>query len=126
MFPELYLFTIDIFIYMKKIIITEQQLGNLMNKLRKKPQGPQGDTYESVKNRWSAVNTDTNSNQSFGEGISRDMNIAMEKARFNASANYIKKLNLGQTNLKTNVIDEKIFEIESLYHCLVLVEINQV
>lgn len=109
---------------MKKIYITEQQLGNLLNKLKRKPQEAQGDTYDSIKKQWSTVNMDTNSNQAFGEGVSRDMNVAMEKALFNARANYMKKLNIEQANLSTNVVGEKLFQIDASYYCLVLVEIN--
>ena len=121
-----------------KLVISEQQVKNLLNKLADKamsivhkneppttppePERDKVDVYEVTKNEWSKINNDVNNPRGFGEGKSIDQVTARRMAVINAEVVMLKKMGVNRIEMGINIEDEKVFlNPDKTYTYLVIV-----
>lgn len=128
---------------MKKIIITEQQLGKLMDKLKGKVLGgnkqPQVSDYDKTVEEFTKLSQDPSRKIGFANAFSLSQQLAIDKAQNESYNNLSLKINPTQTqgNLSINqgdiqnarVIGQELFKVlhddgKEYYHCLMLVELD--
>ena len=125
-----------------KLVISEQQVKNLLNKLADKamsivhkneppttppePERDKVDVYEVTKNEWSKINNDVNNPRGFGEGTSPDQVIARRTAIINAEVVMLKKMGVNRIEMGINVENEKMFKNpNNTYTSLVIINKTQ-
>jgi hypothetical protein len=107
-----------------KLIVSEQQVKNLLNKLADKAMSViqkkepitqqqntnQVDVYTTTKNEWSKINSNMGDPRGFGEGTSPDQVMARRQAIINAELVMLKKMGLNRVEMGINVENEKTFK----------------
>lgn len=85
-----------------------------------------GRDYDQLKTEWSKINTDTTNTKGFGEGISKDMNIARQMGEMNARTAMLKKMGKNQATFGSSIVDEATFQKQDgTYNYLVVLDLNQ-
>ena len=121
-----------------KLVISEQQVKNLLNKLADKAMSVihknepvqqntnQIDVYTTTKNEWSKINLDNSNPRGFGEGTNVREDIARKQAILNAEAVMLKKMGVDKVQMGVGVENEKTFKNpDNTYTCLVIVNKTQ-
>ena len=121
-----------------KLVISEQQVKNLLNKLADKAMSVihknepvqqntnQIDVYTTTKNEWSKINLDNSNPRCFGEGTNVREDIARKQAILNAEAVMLKKMGVDKVQMGIGVENEKTFKNpNNTYTCLVIVNKTQ-
>lgn len=85
-----------------------------------------GRDYNQLKAEWSKINTDTSNTKGFGEGISKDMNIARQMGEMNARTAMLKKMGKNEASFGSSIVDEATFQKQDgTYNYLVVLDLNQ-
>ena len=111
----------------QKVADVTQQQGD-QNKETANPDSSQnkGRDYNQLKAEWSKINTDTTNTKGFGEGVSKDMNIARQMGEMNARAAMLKKMGKNQASFGSSIVDEATFQKQDgTYNYLVVMDLNQ-
>lgn len=84
-----------------------------------------GRKYEEVKAEWSKVNTDMSNTNGFGEGVSKDLNLAKDQAELNARAAILHKMGKSQASFSSSIVDEAVWQQPNNggYNYLVIMQI---
>lgn len=130
---------------LKKLIINEQLLKNVGNKIKTGVQNvvnkvvpnkemtipgappSKGRNLEQLRAEWSKINQDTSNMRGYGEGVSPNLNGARMSAKMNADVAILKKMGKQQATFGSIIIDEATFQLENgNYINLVIIEPNNI
>lgn len=84
-----------------------------------------GRNYEEVKAEWSKVNSDMSNTNGFGEGVSKDLNIAKSQGELNARAAILHKMGKSQASFSSSILDDALWQLPNNggYNYLVIMQI---
>jgi hypothetical protein len=107
----------------QKVADVTQKQGEITNPTNSQNKGRD---YNQLKTEWSKINTDTTNTKGFGEGVSKDMNIAKQMGEMNARAAMLKKMGKNEASFGSSIVDEATFQNQDgTYNYLVVLDLNQ-